>query len=692
MASRTACDNNKASPGRIRPIAIASMIGFASLVPLGATSAENYLEMDLEQLLQVTVTGSTLRDESLKTVPSVVTVFTHDQIAALGMDYLYELLTLVPEYQANRLADSGVNYSFSARGRRNAAQVHEVLLMVDGRRFTNPRSGGSDILVPLFPLAQIERVEVISGPGSALYGSSAFTGVINIITRKQQSEVSIAVGSDDRRSMDVLWGKESGDWEASVFAHAYEDSGQPFALRDISSNIPVASSDPVTSLNLDMGLRYKQTQMRFTYNRTDAADFYSVERIHNNFNHNRLGFTQLNLEQGFALADNIKSNLSFSYSIGEQLIHAELADEGDLFELSEPPSQAPMLADAVLNSDSYQLALANDWSINETTSSQFGVELREDTETKASLKTNYDSIAFIARDFPITSYEDMDYQTPLSSEGSQRSLGVYGQFLRQMSDKTNLTLGLRYDNYKHIGDHFSPRMGVVHQLTDHQTLKLLYGEAFRAPTLSEIGLINNTRLVGNPDLTHELVKTWDLVWMGTWQHTSLSLNGFYSVYEQPIIAGLKGTTRTYINGDSEHSNGVSLEASQQLAAHWLARMTYSHFLDLPDSAFREADQLTSLMLNYKMQAWNWNLTAVYQDETQTLAATDIPSVNTRNTLDDFWVVNSKLGYQLTPAVGINLQIKNLLDKEYFSPAQGNGIAYGIPNRGRETSMEVEFRF
>lgn len=180
--------------------------------------------------------------------------------------------------------------------------------------------------------------------------------------------------------------------------------------------------------------------------------------------------------------------------------------------------------------------------------------------------------------------------------------------------------------------------------------------------------------------------------MGTWHHTSLSVNGFYSDYEQPIIAGLKGTTRTYINGASEHSNGVSLEASQQLGSHWLARITYSHFLDLPDSAFREADQLSSLMLNYKAQSWNWNLTAVYQNETQTLAATEIPSVNTRNTLDDFWVVNSKLGYQLTPAVGINLQIKNLLDEDYFSPAQGNGIAYGTPNRGRETSMEVELRF
>lgn len=135
-----------------------------------------------------------------------------------------------------------------------------------------------------------------------------------------------------------------------------------------------------------------------------------------------------------------------------------------------------------------------------------------------------------------------------------------------------------------------------------------------------------------------------------------------------------------------------METSQQLGSQWLVRLTYSYFLDLPDSAFREADQLSSVMLNYKSQSWSWNLAGVYQNETQTLAATEIAAINTRNVLDDFWIVNTKLGYQLTSATAINLQIKNLLDETYFSPAQGNGIAFGIPNRGRETSVELEMRF
>ncbi len=663
------------------------LLGAIGLLPGIASAQEDYLAMDLEQLMQVNVTGSTLRDESLKTVPSAVTVFTHEQIAVLGVDYLHELLSLVPDYQVDRAADYATNYTYSARGRRNGTQAREVLLLVDGRLFTNPRTGSIDVVLPLFPVAHIERVEIIRGPGSALYGSSAFTGVINVITRKRAAEVKVTAGSDQRRGIDVLWGQQTGDWETSLFAHAYEDRGQNFALYDMSTLVPEPSSDPTRNVNLDLGVRYNQTQVRATYNYADSYDFYTLERIQNGFNRYWLVFNQLSLEQGFALADNLKSTLALSYTQGEQGVNTKVADDGALLTQSVPPSSAPFLVEAVLKGESYRLALANDWSISERASSQFGIEVREDTETYAWADTNYDLTQFVARDFPVRYYGDEPHRAPVGTEESQQSIGMYGQYLQQVTAGMNLTLGLRYDSYEDIADHLSPRLGIVQQLTDNQTLKLLYGEAFRAPTLSETGLMNNTRLIGNPDLTHELVKTWDLIWMGTWQHSSISLNGFYSRYDQPIIAGVIGTTRTYINGGSEDSNGISLEASQQLSQYWFARITYSHFLELPDSTFREAEQLASLLLNYKRQQWNWNLTAVYQAERQTLAP-----ANVRNTLDSFWVVNSKLGYQVNPAWSVNLQIKNLLDETYFTPAQANGIGNGVPNRGREWSLGVDWRW
>lgn len=663
---------------------MAGLLGVLCLLP-GAATAADYMEMDLEQLLQVSVTGSTLRDEQLKTVPSVVSVFTRDQINALGVDYLYELLALVPGFQVDRAGDTANNYTYSLRGRRNGAQAREILLLVDGRLFSSPRSGSSDILIPLFPVVQIERIEVIRGPGSALYGSSAFTGMINVVTRKRETEVRVVAGSDQRAGIDVLWGQEMGNWETSLYAHAYEDQGQDFALRDLVTPVAVPSSDPNRNINLDWGLRHHQTQLRITYNRAESDDFYSIERIRNGFNQNTQIFGLASLEQGFALIDTIKSTLALSYTQGEQRIATEITDEGMLRNQSNPASDAPFLARATVKGETYRIALANDWTINERASSQFGLELREDEETEAEAIGNYSLAEFVARDYPVTYYGDEPHTEPIGTLASQKSLGVYAQYLRQLATDTKLTLGLRYDNYDDFDDHLSPRLGLVQQITGNQALKLLYGEAFRAPSLSETGLINNTRLVGNPDLQHELVKTLDLVWMGNWQHTSISLNGFYNRYDQPIYTGLVGTTRTYINSASETSKGFSLEASQQLGSHWLARITYSYLLDLPDSAFRDADNAGSLMLNYQRQQWNWNIAGVHQGARHTAAP-----ANSLSLLDAYWVVNSKLAYQVTPALGLHVQAKNLLDETYFSPAQGIGIRGGVPNRGREWHLGIDW--
>src|SRR5688572_31037277 len=105
------------------------VVGVVLLCLLGAGSRADddlaYLELSLEQLLDVPVTGSTLTQETLKTVPSAVSVFTREHIDRLGMDYLYELLNLVPGFQFDRNASNSLAYTYSARGRRTTQQSLE---------------------------------------------------------------------------------------------------------------------------------------------------------------------------------------------------------------------------------------------------------------------------------------------------------------------------------------------------------------------------------------------------------------------------------------------------------------------------------------------------------------------------------------------------------------------------------------
>lgn len=663
------------------------LLALLCLLAVGAQADDYaYLELSLEQLLETPVTGSTLTEESLKTVPAAVSVFTHEHIERLGVDYLHELLGLVPGFQSSRNGNTGLAYTYSARGRRTTHLSLEVLLLVDGKVFNDPRAGSPDIALPLFPLAQVERVEVIRGPGSAVYGSSAFTGVINIITRKQQKSLALGVGNEERRSVDAFWSHAGAAWQADAYLHAYEDKGQDLQIIDSFSHLPLDSQDPRRLVNLDLGVKHDKTQIDLTYYHGESSDFYVSENTANGFNDHARSLWNLSLDQGIEWSSSAKSNLSLSYQRFAFDIEAFVQGPGALAPISQPSSDEPFRIQASQVAESYRLAYTTDIKIDDNSSAQWGIQAARHEEIKARAYSNYSLVQLIQQDFPISSYASMSERTPLGISGSQSTVGIHGQYIRDLRDTTRLTVGGRYDDYSDVSARFSPRLALVEQLNSTYSLKLLYGEAFRAPTLAETAFINNPTLIGNPNLKHEIVKTWDLIVMGNWQKTSLSAGVFQNRYEHPIMTGFVDNTRTYINGDKEEGEGLELEWLQNLGERWSLRSTYT-YMNLPEAAFREADSLASFEVNYAAQHWNWNLLGVYQDEHWAPIST-----SAQQKLDAFWVLNTQWRYRFSQGYDLSLQIKNLTDEDYATPAQGLGKPDGVPNRGREISAEIQWRW
>ncbi len=639
------------------------------------------LDMDLEQLLQVNIIGATLREESIKTVPSSTTVFTRAQLDTLGLDYLHELLNLVPGFQTSRAADSPMSYAFSIRGRRQSGQSREVLMLVDGRVFTDPRSGGIEGAMHLYPLANIEQIEIIRGPASSIYGSGAFTGVINIVSRKQINKIAVGVGENQRRAADINLAGSSGDWQTNVYAHLAEDGGQQYRIANQITH------DPREEMMFDWSVQYHNTKIQAFYSEQEASDFYVLEKINNNFNNYWQAFQHLRLDQQFNPSDTWKVNIAISHEKAEQALKGMILPAGGLATNSIPASNDPFLTKGVLASEAYRFNLANDLDINQQLSAQFGVEWQRQHEIRARSYNNYDLAQWAKRQFPVTYYGNLDHGTLVGKEESRNVSGIYAQFLYQLSDKTRLTAGARHDDYQSIDTRTSPRFGLVHQINSTHTIKLLYSEAFRAPTQGETDLLNNPVLVGNPNLKSETVKSSELVWVGTWDQFSLGANVYRNYYANPISAGFNGTTRTYMNGASQKNYGAGLRMDWQLNSQWMLRGHLSSFRDLPDAYFREADRLSSLNVNYHNGRWNWNLSAIYQGERQYQLTT-----TQRATLDSLWYANSQLRYEISEQTSIALAVKNAFDKDYFTPAQGTGLAGGVPNRGREASINIDWQF
>ncbi|ACE83810.1 putative TonB-dependent receptor [Cellvibrio japonicus Ueda107] len=141
------------------------------------------------------------------------------------------------------------------------------------------------------------------------------------------------------------------------------------------------------------------------------------------------------------------------------------------------------------------------------------------------------------------------------------------------------------------------------------------------------------------------------------------------------------------NGADQSHIGAGMKLAWQINPQWLAQAHYTHFKDMPDTFFREADTMGSLGLNYNRSQWNWSLSAAYHSERQYLLTT-----NQLATLDSYWYINTQLGYQLGSSTTIILAAKNALDKDYASPPQGAGLVGGVPNRGREISVGVNWDF
>lgn len=632
------------------------------------------LEMDLEQLLQVNITGATLRQESIKTVPSSATVFTREQIDTLGLDYLHELLDLVPGFQTHRAADSAINYTYSIRGRRQGGRAREILLVVDGRVFSDPRSGGADSALVLFPLANIERIELIRGPASAIYGSGAVTGVINIVSRRDQNRLSVGVGENQRGKTDINLSHNLGEWQSNLYAHLAEDQGQQYRTGAGDTH------DPRQEAVLDWNLKFRNTSFSAFVSDAHGDDFYTLEKIFNGFNHYQQKSQHFRLQQELRFSEDWSANASLNYQQAEQQLHAMLQPAGALAAISTPASNEPMLSKALLVSDSFRLHLANDLNLTQHLSWQFGGDWLRERQTDAQSRANYDLGQLARREYPINYYGNFDHATQVGLDTQRDITGLYSQWLYDLTEATRLIGGVRYDHYSTIGGHTSPRLGVVHQLNQIHTLKLLYGEAFRAPGFGETDLINSTALVSNPDLDNETVKTLELLWVATWSQFTMGASFYQNDYVNPISVGLLGSTRTYINGADEDAVGAGIRFEWQLNPQWLVRANYTSLMDLPDNAFREADELSSFGANYQRDKWNWNLSAVYRSERQYLLGSQ------RNTLDSYWYANSQLRYRFSRTTSIALAVKNALDNNYATPPQGASVVGGVPSRGREASV------
>ncbi|GEM_PF-466612 len=676
-------------------------------------AAEDLFSLPIEQLVQLKVASATLTNETMLTVPSSVAVYEAADIKQMGLDTVDELLNFVTGVQSTSSDRNALFKRTSFRGRSTGTGGREILILLNGQRINSEYSGNNDYTFPKIPLSIVEKIEIIKGPGSAIYGSNAFLGVINILTKTNKTpEMSIAVGNMDSIEFSasggieldklniqasVAYGKTDGDDYHNIL-----DSYNPSRRLDIS--------DPNHHAELVFNLSYDNTAFNLAYSEQQSEDYYIQGHISKGFNKSEVESLFSTFNHNFVWNDKFNSDLWLDYRKTRTNLFIQGTPEFAFYEVTNPPSTAALLADTPFHEDTQGARLNNFYQINDWLDLSLGFEYRHSKLKEIYTKTNLDfasclttpaCVMYLASNGqikpdvnPNIEYFGGELRTnaPYVMPSSRNIYGTFIQSQIELTQDTELTLAVRYDDYSDIGQNVSPRISLVSRIDEHNTLKANYGEAYRAPQFSELNLINNPLIRGNPDLEPESVRSIDFIWLSQHNYWNFSTTYFAHEIEDAIVDKVReGLVRVDNNTqDTQQTHGIEVEVTYAPSNQFHIRFGGTHFFKLAEDQFKESKNLAYLIANYHYDNWNINLSSNYHSKKHNLAYSG--SYEDRVTLDDFILVNSKVSYQLTANTQIFAQAKNIFGEEYTTPSVSNATENGVPNRGRQWFVGSEFYF
>ncbi len=415
------------------------------------SNEELSFEDDFLQSLEDVSEIATKSKLNIDDAPSFVTVLHSDKLQKLGIDNVFEALAQVPGVQLKREA-SGVPVVLF----RGVSQKGEVKLMVDGVTINNTYRGSIYHYLD-FPIEMVERIEVIRGAGSVLYGSGAISGVINIITKSACSEdkngVFVSGGSNEYYKGGAIVSSRIGD--VKIAADAYYQENQKMIettdrhLTDYSVGLKISDE------HFALLARIKKSDIGNAYG-VIAPPFKVADRSKNNFyNINDSMFLETSYQN--SVSKNNKLKVLAGYSNYAQKIEANHAAAGTI-ELTYKEYSYYAQADLISHS------LANNELLIGTK-----FESSDTLESKISLGADISDPNF-----------------------SRNIASLYLNDLYKVTSNFDISAGLRYDNYSDFGDAFSPNLALVYRVTQEWRIKALYDQAFRAPSWVE--LTSNTNL------------------------------------------------------------------------------------------------------------------------------------------------------------------------------------------------------
>ena len=627
------------------------------LFSLSAQVTEDFMDMTLEQILNMQVTTVSKSAELMSDAPGVISVLTRDEIERFGGTTLKDILERMPSLNVSTVYMTDRS-TIAPRGDQVLPSSAHVLLLINGRPVREAQEGGiKSEMYESFPVNIIEKIEVIRGPGSVLYGSNAFSAVINVITESVEKTGFAVTGAAGQAGAYGALAKakvklgdlsvvaagrlfKKGEWETD-WQYAVPGS----AAGDTTVKHTIPNEGPGAYLEM----KYNNLRFMASYAKWETS-YFIADYAFKYPSYGLAAWDKLFLDLGYSKRISDKWNMDFNVTRTNSTF--------------ETPSSWPYTA-----RDSYEMVA--EWTnfINPT-----------------------DKLNIIFGGL----YNYLDGEENVQGMGNVNdahrwSFGVYSQMDYKLLKSLKVIGGVQANKVENIDLDIVPRGGIIWHPVERLDVKALYSQAFRAPSINELGLKHDA-MAGNPNLVPEKVNTMDIGMNYQGDKIHLGINFFDSKMTDIIIQDRSGKfpVPTYDNIGEVSIQGVELEGKYYLSRKWflMGSMLYQTSEDKAgnENVTPIANLGAKTGISYRSELLTVSLFNSYQGKLDEKYETQInPSPDAYNMMSLYCNLNMNqlLNMSMSQNFALFLQVDNLLDKELWLPDWGLTLGKSMPvNQGR----------
>jgi len=617
---------------------------------------EKLLRLKIEDLSNLKIVSVTKTFTKINEAPAAVRVITSETIKENGFFTLEEALSVLPGFQFRNI--QGFNSYIFQRGIPN--QNNLSLLLVDGIQINELNSGGF-YGGGQFNLDDVERIEVVYGPASALYGTNAVSGIINIITKNPENDAGFRLnglyGSFNTYNGGISYSYYNEKDEFGVRFSANIKNSEKADLSgsegdyNWSSNMENYEKDYSINLksryhNLSFGLIFQNKQSSRTTNyKTTGTKYLDRNTLWN------ISFinSYLKYDYAFSPAINLLSTLYYRNTTINDNTVAYIIDTSqvgyyrpnNLIGLENMLSYSPFLGLSLIGGILFEYeSLADDYSI---------------TYSNASWEKP-----------PAPPKPPMENNTLFSA---------YLQTQYKLNESFNLYGGVRFDHSSVYDNVFTPRMGIVFNY-DKLSIKLLYSEAFRAPKPWDYSFG-----LGNAGLKPEKMRSFEISSQYSLsQNTSVNLSIYKNKLDNIIVQESINNNYRSVNKGNVEIFGVeiSLEYKENPVKSFF-NYTYNSSIDSSGTMTPEiAKHCANLGITYyPFNSLDMTIRCAYYGERK-----NPKLINSANSyfVDDAVVIYSSVSYSGFKNYRISITVDNLLNQIYYHTSNRPPDRYRQPQR------------